>query len=376
MLLIFVLLAVEYFHSQEISYYKYLSVNGEIFESCCVKCTCRNEIVFILGTYRPPNHSNCNLFCDEFTTLLNDFHAENKALYILGDFNINTLSLDNNTSDFVTSTRSLFFLPLIDIPTRVTDNSETLIDNIWTNQLSVVTAGVLVCDVTDHYPIFVSLPVVTGNEKILRKFRDHSREAISSLRNSIQQLLLHFVVDYSSDVNRVMKLLVDNVMGLYNKCCPVRTKHISLKSLTKPWIASSLKSMIKYKHHYFRQYKMGNVSFNFYNSYKDSVKSALRKARKSYFVSKFKQLDNSRDTWKILKTLLNKNNKGEDISLISNNELISAPLDVANEYNNYFANVADTIERRITRANGNPLSYIASITHNQSMFANPSSSSE
>ena len=77
---------------------------------------------------------------------------------------------------------------------------------------------------------------------------------------------------------------------------------------------------------------MGNVSFNFYNSYKNSVTSALRKARKSYFVSKFKQLDNSRDTWKILKTLLNKNNKGEDISLMSNNELTSAPLDVANEF--------------------------------------------
>ena len=50
---------------------------------------------------------------------------------------------------------SLGLYPLIDKPTRITDFSATLIDNIFTNELHHnITSGILFNDISDHLPIF------------------------------------------------------------------------------------------------------------------------------------------------------------------------------------------------------------------------------
>ncbi len=47
------------------------------------------------------------------------------------------------------------YFPLIHKPTRVKENSATLIDNILTNYLSEgIKSGVLCSDLYDHFPIF------------------------------------------------------------------------------------------------------------------------------------------------------------------------------------------------------------------------------
>ena len=44
--------------------------------------------------------------------------------------------------------------PLILRPTRVTNKSETLIDNIFTNDFIDKTSGILISDTSDHFPNF------------------------------------------------------------------------------------------------------------------------------------------------------------------------------------------------------------------------------
>ena len=48
------------------------------------------------------------------------------------------------------------FHPLISRPTRITSNTATLIDNIFTNNIhNCTTSGLLFNDLSDHLPIFV-----------------------------------------------------------------------------------------------------------------------------------------------------------------------------------------------------------------------------
>ena len=216
--------------------------------------------------------------------MLSLFHVFNKCIYILGDFNVNTMNLDNVASRFVELMRSLFFLPLIDVPTRVTSNTETLIDNIWTNQLVQVISGVFSADISDHFPIFVSLPMFPPSDKAHKRFRDHSLNSITNLRQRVQVFVRDTDFGDSNDVDRSMQMFVHGLTGMYDKCCPIRTKHLPITSFTKPWINAQLRSLVKQKHHYFRQYKAGTVPFDVYNSYKNAVTSALKKARKEYFV--------------------------------------------------------------------------------------------
>ena len=71
------------------------------------------------------------------TVLLEQLHALNKHIYLLGDFNVNTLrtatGLNCRANEFSNLFLSYFFQPLIDKPTREVNDSISLLDNIYTN---------------------------------------------------------------------------------------------------------------------------------------------------------------------------------------------------------------------------------------------------
>ena len=77
----------------------------------------------------------------------------------MGDCNIDILNYDSHsaTAEFVDMLYSHAFLPLINRPTRITQNSATIIDNIFTNNIGESECGhngILVTDISDHFPIF------------------------------------------------------------------------------------------------------------------------------------------------------------------------------------------------------------------------------
>ena len=113
----------------------------------------------LLGViYRPPN-TDIKLFIDALKEILENLQSENKVLYLVGDYNINLLNVDSHslTADFNDTIYSYGLVPLITRPTRVTETSATLIDNIFTNKsirYGESMYGILVSYISDHYPIF------------------------------------------------------------------------------------------------------------------------------------------------------------------------------------------------------------------------------
>ena len=93
------------------------------------------------AVYRPPN-SNADQFNDN--ELLNKVKSEHKTCYIMGDFNFNLANPDCHATKFLDMMYTFSFRPLIDRPTRITPSSKTLIDNVFTNDLtSDVESGIL-----------------------------------------------------------------------------------------------------------------------------------------------------------------------------------------------------------------------------------------
>ena len=62
----------------------------------------------------------------------------NKFMAIMGDFNIDTLALSfsNQVHQFLDEIKSLHFLLLINIHTRITETSASCIDHVYINQLT------------------------------------------------------------------------------------------------------------------------------------------------------------------------------------------------------------------------------------------------
>ena len=65
--------------------------------------------------------------------LLEEISKEQKSLYLLGHFNVSLLNYNNHTptNEFLDSLASISVIPYVLQPTRITDHSETLIDNIF-----------------------------------------------------------------------------------------------------------------------------------------------------------------------------------------------------------------------------------------------------
>ena len=114
------------------------------------------------------------------SNLLDNLSDENKTVVLLGDFNADLLKYDKdcNVSDFLDTMYSNLLLPHIASPTRVTLNSETLIDNIFSdNYDSAFTSGNLVTTLSDHHAQFLLMEFQNkqmDNEKI-QIFRDFSK---------------------------------------------------------------------------------------------------------------------------------------------------------------------------------------------------------
>ena len=116
--------------------------------------------------YKHPGLST-SIFNTKFLApLLDKINREKKDVVLLGDFNINLLHHDSNTvvSSFVDILDSNFILPTINIPTRITNNTKTLIDNILVSASLKGYRGNRTVGISDHLPqFFICQEVASGH---------------------------------------------------------------------------------------------------------------------------------------------------------------------------------------------------------------------
>ena len=79
------------------------------------------------------------------------------SIYICGDFSIDLLSynVNNSTKNCVDQMFSMSLFPLINQPTRITSQCNSIINNIYINSINEdIFSGVIIADISDHFPIF------------------------------------------------------------------------------------------------------------------------------------------------------------------------------------------------------------------------------
>ena len=145
-----------------------LAVNiDDIIESQFIELTTKPKNTLVGIIYRPPN-SKVDLFIECLTEMLQKLDLQNKKCYLMGDFNLDLLKIDENqyTKDFINQMFSSTFYPLISKPTRITNISATLIDNIFVNDLDEChKCGILYTDLSDHLPVFqITFSLKKGND--------------------------------------------------------------------------------------------------------------------------------------------------------------------------------------------------------------------
>ena len=114
--------------------------------------------------------------------------------------------------------------PLIVRPIRITINSCTLIDNIFTNQINYsADSGLLITDISDHLPIFVlcKYKLEKNNSKTFRNVRSPKEDNVLMFMESLKQEQWKSVLR-SDDVNIAHANFINTFNTLYNLYCLVK----------------------------------------------------------------------------------------------------------------------------------------------------------
>jgi hypothetical protein len=334
---------------------KKFCINDELFmESLCIDIrTHKNTTVKILGIYKPPS-VQIPLFCGQLETIIN-LIGQTKT-YIVGDFNIDLLNRknENKVHDFINILMAHSFVPLIDKPTRITDFSSTLIDNIWTNTTNTkLTAGVIVNDISDHFPVFLSENLQTNNKPktqsavYKRQLNIHNTDA---LRMELTKLKWESVLN-ADDVNESFNNFYDTFLLKLDEYCPLKKQksHLHKNKRTK-WISNKLKNLCRKKNQLYKEFinQPNDTNRQRYVKYRNMAKHLLRKTESEYYTNKFANSNCINQTWQVIKSILNQSNAKEEITYITNNGCkLTDQKDICNTLNDHFIKIGETLSGKV-----------------------------
>ena len=109
----------------------------------------------------PPSGDSENLSAFLQKKIIEKSVSAKKMSYITGDFNTTCLKYHENakTKHFYDNIFEKGVIPIINRPTRISEYSASLIDNILTTDIfkNSLKKGIIKSDVSDHFPIFFSI---------------------------------------------------------------------------------------------------------------------------------------------------------------------------------------------------------------------------
>lgn len=121
-----------------------------------IHCKCREINGIYTAIYHSPNSSDAE-FVQYFTDMLENNFESNKLNVFIGDFNIN-MNKRYTYSDKLSQVLDLYGLKqLINFPTRITDNSSTIIDLVISNDNSIKCKARSDWKISDHETIQIEI---------------------------------------------------------------------------------------------------------------------------------------------------------------------------------------------------------------------------
>ena len=138
---------------ETLNYIRRFDLESSELENIVIEIVINNSKNILLSTYyRPPNtlkylHKNFN---ELFEQSLISYCSESKETIVLGDMNTDYLKRNDNVNVKSIINRN-GFTQIIDKPTRITEQSKTLIDIIATNRPeNIVKSDVIATSLSDH----------------------------------------------------------------------------------------------------------------------------------------------------------------------------------------------------------------------------------
>ena len=306
-------------------------------------------------------------FCEQFEAHLKNFESNNTDVLIAGDFNIDLLKVNNTQaiSDYFDMITSHSFYPKITLPTRLTNNNGTLIDNILcklTETTLDTTSGVLLDKISDHFPYFTVLNNITIKDPPPRYIRISKSDT-----DSINKFQKH--LERSNELQSLNDLPTLNPNINYNilheAIQTAKTLHLPEKIVRfdkhkhgkNKWITQSLIKSIKFRDDLYKKFKKSTPNTAQHDTLKTNLgtfnailNKSIRLTKKSYYDNLFKKYKNDiKGTWKTINEILSRTKRKSKFPKFfrDGNDIVTSKLAIVNHFNSFFTNIGPKLSKLI-----------------------------
>ena len=270
--------------------YEVLDIQIIDSESLWIRFNIASQTTVIGVIYRPSTISNPEPFILSLDRVLNDLQCKDICCILCGDMNLDLMSLSISHS-YIRTLFSYGFATTNVYPSRIADNSCTLLDHIHTNHTySSISSGVIYNDISDHlatFAVFHSL-LITPNERYKNSkcfrwdFRSYNKNKFLRELESCNMCEIINLHDPDEAYNLFL--------AKFSNCCNSNLKKTSIKKRSiprKPWITNSLLKCTRKKNKLYAQtlIERENTALeNKYKNYKNVLTNILPHVKQNYLV--------------------------------------------------------------------------------------------
>ena len=255
-------------------------------------------------------------------------------------------------------------LPNILLPTRITDHSTTLIDNIFSSiSCHESFSGNFIYSISDHLPQFLLLrkpPIkqYKKSENVMKDWKnfDQVNFVLDFLDINWENKLYHL-----TNIYQAFEVFNSLIQDLIERHVPtVQITRRQIKTQSKPWITQGIIKSISKRNFFFRKFSKANNPitkseyYRQYKLYRNVIVSLTRRSKNNYYSHFFSQhANNMLKVWEGVKQIIgsNSSNSNSSLSVRIDDSLTSDPLRVSNGFNDFFTSIADSVRSRIGPTN-------------------------
>ena len=375
--------------------------NGEFQLIKLHNCKGFNSTKVVGNIYRSPSGST-DKFVNLFDSVCRSLNRHSrKHIILVGDLNIDLLKHENfqAAQNLIDTLSKYGFVQLVSRPTRITENSCTLIDHVYTNDIeNTISCNILTTDISDHLATLTTINL--GDHKHMKSkklskmdepsknkdFRVYNEANNQKFQDLIQGETWEKVFE-SNDATMQYNKFNEIYTYHYNNAYPLqknRARRKNERKNPKPWILPWLEDACARKQDLYHLSVTEPTAENkaAYKKMNKFCEKHKKIAQKKYYKKHFENYkDCSKKQWNMINGLLNKNSKKSNPIKLKDSKgtLINSNQDAAEEFNKYFAGIAATIKTeiaaRMTFDPGGFQNFLSNPCQN-SIFLRPVESSE
>ena len=310
----------------------------------------KNKSYSLFNVYHPPKRLEITKLLELISVLKSRAEPKSK-LIILGDFNIDIL--ENKNAEFVNQMMGWSLPPLFTCATRITDDSATALDLIFTNE-STLFGGPVESSVSDHYLNFAAFPGKNTPVKAICR-PDHSQKALQNLKEWLQKVDFTGVLN-DREITAFSKF--DSIMKkASDACCPMKRSKVNHK-YHAPWFTRGFLTSHRHKDRLKQKARKKNSKalWEKFKKYNSVYSRLCRVARHRYYSNEFKLNKNdSRAMWRLANSVTGREKKQGGIT---NFPGCRNEKEISQVFNTYYSNIASEIISKIPTSEKSHIEYL------------------